>query len=78
MSTRINRDPAEIQLKNVDPLVNFFAPPTPLIEVLLQTKAQLQFERTVNRTVQAFFRVFLASNHVQFFPPSRLPNLLFG
>jgi hypothetical protein len=30
MSTGINRDPAEIQVKNVDPLVNFFAPPPPL------------------------------------------------
>jgi len=29
MSTGINRDPAEIQVKNVDPLVNFFAPHPP-------------------------------------------------
>src|SRR5579864_7209446 len=41
--------------------------PTPL-DVLLITKAQPQFDRAVDRTVEAFFRVFQWSNLAQFQP----------
>jgi hypothetical protein len=44
-------------------------PPTPPpIEVLLKAKAQPQFGRAVDRTVEAIFHVFQRSNRVQFQP----------
>jgi hypothetical protein len=39
---------------------------------------QSPFDRTVTERSKALFCVFLTSNRVQFFGPSRLPNLLFG
>jgi hypothetical protein len=40
----------------------------PGVAVLLQTKTQVQFDRAVDRTVEAIFHVFQQSNRVQFQP----------
>ena len=40
----------------------------PPISVLLKTKAEPQFDRTVDRTVEAFFPVFQGFNQAQFQP----------
>jgi hypothetical protein len=40
----------------------------PPIALLLKTKAKVQFDRTVDRAVEAFFPVFQGSNPVQFQP----------
>jgi hypothetical protein len=61
----IGIDAAEIRPKNVDHLVNFFAP-HPLSPLLLQTKGELPFDWTVDRAVEALFRVFLTPNCVHF------------
>jgi hypothetical protein len=37
------------------------------MQLLLQTKGEVQFDWTVDRAVEALFRVFLTSNLVQFF-----------
>jgi hypothetical protein len=40
----------------------------PPIELLLQTKGEMQFDRAVDRTVKAIFYVFQQSNLTQFQP----------
>jgi hypothetical protein len=46
--------------------------------LLLQTKGKVAFDRTVDRAVEAFFRVFPTSNHVQFFSAAQIANLPFS
>jgi hypothetical protein len=50
-------------------LVTLSPPPPPLVELLLQTKAKVQFERPVIGLSKPLFRLLLASNRVDFFRP---------
>jgi len=51
-------------------LVTLSPTPTPLVALLLQTKAKLPFDRAVDRAVEAFFHVLLTLEFVPLFSPN--------
>lgn len=60
------------------PLSKLFVLPHPPLDVLLQTKAKVEFDRPVKSLLKPFFGLILPSNRVQFFLPSQTRFLLFG
>jgi hypothetical protein len=64
-------------LKNL-PLSKLLCTPTPLVPLLLQTKGEVQFDRAVDRTVEAVFSFESPSNLDHFLRSSQLPILLFN
>jgi hypothetical protein len=64
---RVPSCPLWLWLTALQPSACVPQPKTPH-STLLQTKAQPRFDRTVDRTVEAFFRVFQRSNLAQFHP----------
>jgi len=53
------------QLPDFGNFGDLFPDPHPPIRVLLKTNAKPQFDRAVDRAVEAFFRVFSTLNHVE-------------
>jgi hypothetical protein len=57
---------------------NFFAATPPPLSILLQTKGQLPFNRTVTDRSNSLFGLVSHLNRVQFFPPPESENLPFS